>query len=483
MNTATLPEYHASTLTSLAFKLESYGPVHTVDVHLNEPLNIYIPATMDDTSLRRFLLNEQLRPAALFEDDPDHAACSLTSLIQYSRTNIRFRHAPSKTWRGGPFGICWLVAIYIHFACSFSLFERCRDQISTELVLAFEACNFRRLKASLVSFGDWLVKSLRESIVILKLTYVERIKAWRSAVVSAYLASPDETLSQESVLLDTHGIPHDRSVLCACYHNLQAADPDVTMGFDNVEFCHEDRAIQRKVNWELDEMSDRDSQSGEEIEIPVFDSDDDSTSSEYGDASPLGPTASPEHNFGDPTEGITRGSPGSKTGLFNAVSPSIHPDDESTRSFPTELNAGLVCDSWLSAAAGSLTMTTEQEKYGLAIGQTARTNEDPESEDDLDQLFPNTILTDISLAKLKAAPIPTIPRSRWTMEVVLPTPGRVGAKTSISGPSKLLKNPGQVSPTEPGDRPITEGRRWRSVMRNKQAEDAIRSLPKGRYYP
>ncbi|KDN34347.1 hypothetical protein RSAG8_12552, partial [Rhizoctonia solani AG-8 WAC10335] len=176
-------------------------------------------------------------------------------------------------------------------------------------------------------------------------------------------------------------------------------DPDATFGNDNLEFQGEERAVRRKVNWEHEEMSDRDSLSGEEIEIPLFDTDEDDSTDDgtHVPTKPMKPKRGAEEDRFD-------------TGTQGMSSLGITPDyQKQSRISP-----------WWYPQAGD-------EAHHLAISN---------SDDDPDQTL-GQILTDVSPVKLKAPGYPVKPRPRMTMEVVIPTPRklRVGRTAEMAGPS------------------------------------------------
>ncbi|KAG8702894.1 hypothetical protein FRC11_011135, partial [Ceratobasidium sp. 423] len=483
MSNACLSEYQAGALTSLVFSIEHYGPVHTREVGIQEPLNRYIAEDMTEASLEN-LLNEQLHVGALLEDEPLHAELSLSSFIHYAKTNVRFRHARSQTWRAGPYGIRWLLAIYIHLACAFSMFEIARDELSTDIVLAFEACSFKRLKSSLVRFGDWLKDSINESIATLKRTFKERGEAWRRAVVSTYLSHPDDNIGNESVRLDTHGIPRSKATLRACYECLQEQDPDITFGHDQdrLEFVHQRRLSRRRINWEDAELSDRESDSGEEIDIPDFGSDDDDESEDQ------------EDSFRDPgdREPPVLHSTGIRdiSHLLTQVPqhlPSTEMDPANQSSDDLSFVAAEVQHVTLSTADSSdfepLSQKLRAGSPTFLSGDVAHAALKSDSEDETQVEFPRTILTDISPVKLKPVSSQSKPQSKMEVEVVIPTPRKPRASPTSLGSSQQA--PAGEPPKDELDESVARRRPKRSIGRSAQAAEAIRlaSKEKGRSGP
>ncbi|KAG8725938.1 hypothetical protein FRC11_001128, partial [Ceratobasidium sp. 423] len=235
MSKGCLPHYRTKEMVSLLFEMEKYGPVHTHDPACNEAYLAYIDPSMSDANLHRLLLGAPLRPAALLEDASDHAEFALPTFVRWVRTNERFRHRLSKTWRGGPDGVRWIVGTFVHFAAMFSVYEKWPRDLPNDRLDAFHACNFDRLQAALISLGSWLIESLKDSISILKKTFIERAQGWQDAVVTAHLADPDASIGNSSVALNTHGVPRSRHTLKECYEHLQSQDPDLTLGEDDID--------------------------------------------------------------------------------------------------------------------------------------------------------------------------------------------------------------------------------------------------------
>ncbi|KAG8683465.1 hypothetical protein FRC11_013536, partial [Ceratobasidium sp. 423] len=480
MSNACQAEYKGAAITSLVFAIERYGPVHTRDASVDEPLNGYISEDTSDKSIEHLLLQEELRPAALLEDDPLHTELSLMSFICYAKTTVRLRHPLSQTWRAGPYGVRWLVAIYIFFGCAFSLFELCRDELSTDTILALESCNFRRLKAALISFGDWLLKSLQDSITVLKQTFEERAQAWRTATVSAHLAHPDDNIGNESVRLDTHGIPRSRATLRACYNALQNQDPDLTFGLDDLQFNQERTYIRQKADWENEELSDRDSTSGEEIQIPDFESEDsiseDSISEDDWDKRSDSVTRERSMNCSGGIRDITRY-------LSGDIAPTSPPYAEevpshslgspvatrlSSESIDNTVGQLDVCES-----TGNETWESDREERNIAA--------ESEPESDGENLLPRSILTNISPVKLKPVTFSSKPRTKMTMEVVIPTPRK--RPTTPSNVADSGEGSAGNSPTDDLSKSVANRRGKRTNKRSDKVEEAIRSASKGWYRP
>ncbi|CEL58472.1 tail length tape measure protein [Rhizoctonia solani AG-1 IB] len=294
LSNACAPEYWTSVVISMLFEYEQYGPVHvslihahsngtnalqTQDLGSKEPLSSYIDPSMSDIAFNSFLGEASFRVAALLEDHPSYPDYALSTFIHWAKTNTRLRHSQSNTWRAGPAGVRWIGGIYAHFACAFTLFETGIDILPTEVRQAFSLVNFSRLKSLLIAFGSWLEASINKSIAILRHTFKERAGAWRTAVVSAYLAYAEDDAGNESLAFDTHRIPQTRAGLQQCYEMLEDTDPHVTLGANNDEFRDVQRRFRRMARELEDELSDRDSTSGEEIQMPDLGSQSDSNSS------------------------------------------------------------------------------------------------------------------------------------------------------------------------------------------------------------
>ncbi|KAG8682362.1 hypothetical protein FRC11_014986 [Ceratobasidium sp. 423] len=230
-------EYNCKIIVPLLFEMEQYGPVHTKDTACTEPLHAFIKKSMSEDAFLALLVRAPLRSAALLEDDPSYPDYALPTSICWVKTCQRMHHQPSNTWRAGPDGFRWIIAIYIHFASAFSVYKNFPTQLPTD------------------SFGSWLEDSIKETISILKRTFRERAGAWQEAVVAAYLAHPDKNIGNESIM---------------------STDLDVMMGPDDADAQRLAHHVQCHLIEDTDdsdsELSDSDSTSGESIDILDFDS-------------------------------------------------------------------------------------------------------------------------------------------------------------------------------------------------------------------
>ncbi|EUC58269.1 hypothetical protein RSOL_244300, partial [Rhizoctonia solani AG-3 Rhs1AP] len=106
----------------------------------------------------------------------------------------------------------------------------------SSLVKALDSCDFDRLQAQLVAFGEWLLRSLQETIEKLKETFSTRAQAWKEAVVGQYLRRTTGHTGDGSLCRDTSGLPRSMNTLAQCYDDLKVSNPDLTFGQDNQEF-------------------------------------------------------------------------------------------------------------------------------------------------------------------------------------------------------------------------------------------------------
>jgi hypothetical protein len=226
---------------------------------------------MSEKNLLRLLIGAPLPAAALAEDAEEYPNYALPTFIHWVKTNQRFRHQASGTWRGGPDGVRWVIGVYIHFAAAFSMYTKRCNELPTDQLEAFDSCNFSRLQTALVDLGIWLIESLRETTSVLKQSFRERAQGWRGAVVSAHLADPEASIGNRSVSMNTHGVPRSRSTIQECYKLIQQDDPEATLGHDSQMLQHLRRCVNKRaeISMALDksELSNRNSLSGEEIEL------------------------------------------------------------------------------------------------------------------------------------------------------------------------------------------------------------------------
>ncbi|KAG8744436.1 hypothetical protein FRC11_013457 [Ceratobasidium sp. 423] len=219
-------------------------------------------------------------------------------------------------------------------------------------------------------------------------------EAWHRAVVSTYLSHPDDNISNESVRMDTHGILQSKATLHACYECLQEQDPDITFGHDQdcLEFVHQRRLSHCRINWEDAELSNRESNSSEEINIPDFGSDDDDESEDQ------------EDSFRDPGD---REPPVLHSTGIHDISHLLTQVSTADSSDFEPLSQKL--------CAGSPTFLP---------GDVAHAALKSDSEDKTQVEFPHTILTDISPVKLKPAPASEPPKDELDESVAHQHPKR-----------------------------------------------------------
>ncbi|KAG8710001.1 hypothetical protein FRC11_004960 [Ceratobasidium sp. 423] len=476
-----LPDYQADILVKLVADLERYGPIHTVDSQCTEPMPAYIDPEMSESCIKQLIFGQALRPAALLEDDPEHPDYALSTFLRWARTTQRFMHLPSGTWRGGPNGVRWILAIYLHFATTFKIYKDYPAKLPTDRLKALDACNFQRLRSSLLAFGDWFIESLKTTIKKLKVSFRARAQAWKEAVVSARLADPDDNIGHESVLHDTHGIPRSRETLWTCYEQLQQDDPDITLGKDNIEFSHAERRANRRAQALLDgsddeeELSNRDSLSAEMIEFP-----EDDTEDEGDDEIEL-----------DTSSGVKRNTPNW----------SVEEDlDISNSLLLAGTNRSLTFDAALVPQNSQL-KKDEMGRLPPNIDTDGEQDEEPEpswSQDltardggDEAEELPANILTGLSPVKLQRTSAHAKPTRKWQMEVVIPTSKEktvVGSSDHLSRPAVPVLNVIDSDvPRSPDSDNLPDGslatrRRRRSTGRSQQVEEAIRISRKGTYY-
>ncbi|KAG8728632.1 hypothetical protein FRC11_010566, partial [Ceratobasidium sp. 423] len=405
MSKGPLEEFCTAELISLLLEVEQYGPVHICGYDemvlsktdslfdqmkassCNEPLSAYIDPAMTNEHICRLLLGTPLKVAALMEDADDHADWALPTFIHWVKTNKWFHHQKSGTWHGGLLGVHWIIAVYVHFSSAFTIYERFPSQLPTNHIEAFDACNYCRLKATLVMFASWLMESFKETIKILKQTYTERAHAWKDAVVAAHLTNADSS----------------------CYDWLQNQDLDNTLETNSVPVQNLQRRVlkQVEVSMELDqyEFSESDSTSAEEIELPSSDDDDSSSSqNDPGCDSTLGDS---EIELGQYNSRTMRESSRTKSIAESEGKDNTQSSDRASQTTPPP---------------GTVTEQFDYEDI-LADPSWGQTTSFGDADDESEEL-PSRILADILLRKEHAVGTPGRPRTHMIMEVILETPRR-----------------------------------------------------------
>jgi hypothetical protein len=268
--------------------------MQTLDVAPTDVLNAHFPPDLPSDAIRSYAGHQWLPPAFFDEEDPQHPHLALTTLMNWIQGPNRFKHVPSGTWRGGPNGARWIVAVVARIVTTFTMITLESD-VPEVIMKIIDASSFRRLQILLKSFCQWLIKSFRETCKTLQATQRERLMAWKTAVVSAYLnCQATEDLPREIVGRQsrygssralTNGVPVDPRELEQCFKHITETNPELTLGAEHDHVSLLQQLSRRDDGDESEaEFSDA-SSSGEEIALSDVGSDTHSESEASLDAS------------------------------------------------------------------------------------------------------------------------------------------------------------------------------------------------------
>lgn len=101
------------------------------------------------------------------------------------KTSTRFLHLPTGTWRGGPTGVRWNVAIVCNLVTSMTLIDL-KHQVPTEIQRLYTKEKHEGLWQQVTVLASWLSRSLQKSIEVLSGTFENRSDAWKQAVLSQH---------------------------------------------------------------------------------------------------------------------------------------------------------------------------------------------------------------------------------------------------------------------------------------------------------
>lgn len=194
-----------------------------------------------------------------------------------------FRHASSQTWRGGPNGVRWIVALIARLVTTFSLIDH-GDDVPAAIRAVVKPDDHKKNWKQLARISQMLLRSLKQSNERLASTFDAHASEWKSTVIKAHLTGqlPGGDTSGRVVQV-TNGVPTDPEELQRIYERLMHTDSDLTLGKDSIQQylpTHRRRGRGRKDSSSEGSAKLTDSNNssdGKEIDIPLFSSEEDSS--------------------------------------------------------------------------------------------------------------------------------------------------------------------------------------------------------------
>lgn len=147
------------------------------------------------------------------EQHDDHDSFAVTTFVHWIKHSTKFRHIPSGTWRGGPLGVRWVLAVLAYIVGSLTFLDF-GIEVPEEIQLLRSEDFQKRAWNQIKNLADWLARALQISIDILTQTFPQRSAAWKEAILTAhqrfstagsYSHSARSTPSAEN----TNGMPTD----------------------------------------------------------------------------------------------------------------------------------------------------------------------------------------------------------------------------------------------------------------------------------
>lgn len=153
-------------------------------------------------------------PAAFFDEQhEDHASYALATLVHWIKHSTKFRHIPSGTWRGGPVGVRWVLAVITYIVGSLTFLDHGIDVPGDIQKLRNDDFQ-KRAWGQVTTLTEWLGRALQLSIDTLTQTFPQRSTAWQEAVLSEYQRNTTSSIRFHSArstpsVDNTNGLPLD----------------------------------------------------------------------------------------------------------------------------------------------------------------------------------------------------------------------------------------------------------------------------------
>lgn len=197
---------------------------------MTDILNVHFPESLTDQDFELTIADRWAHPAFFNETHESHNSYALTTLGYWIMHSTRFRHVPTGTWRGGPRGVRWPLAVLAGLVTNLIAIEM-EIQVPDAIKLAADEIFQKRAWTQIAQLVQWMIRSVDQSIEILSKTYDQRAAAWQENVLAEYqrglgyaelLHSTRSTPAMEA----TSGLPSDPAELHAYAQKLiqQRAD-------------------------------------------------------------------------------------------------------------------------------------------------------------------------------------------------------------------------------------------------------------------
>jgi hypothetical protein len=254
-----------------------------MDVAPTEILNAHFPPDLPADKIRTYMGHEWLPPVFFDMSSPQHPHLALATLMNSLQGPNRFRQIPSGTWRGGPNGARWIVAVVARIHMTFTMIQLNND-VPEQIEKVLDMSDFRRSQTLFQSLVAWLNKSFKDTCDTLRTTYEQRVTAWKAEMTKACLShQAADKLPREAGCRATrygnqreltNGLPQRQEELEECFVKISETNPELTLAEeqDHVSMLRRLSTRQPADEESEAEFSDKDS-SVEDISLPDVGSD------------------------------------------------------------------------------------------------------------------------------------------------------------------------------------------------------------------
>lgn len=182
-------------------------------------MNSHFPAELTEPNFTQYISRRWADVAFFNESHPDHDGFALVTLSHWMKNSTRFRHVPTGTWRGGLEGVRWNIALLSCLVSSLTSVDL-RLAVPADIQAVHDEAFQKRSWRQIQQIGDWLSRSLQQSIDVLSKTSTHRAEAWKQEVLREYERSQSvgtyaRSSRASSSLPCTHGVPTDATELHA----------------------------------------------------------------------------------------------------------------------------------------------------------------------------------------------------------------------------------------------------------------------------
>lgn len=195
-------------------------------------LNIHFPDALSEQDFEMTITDRWAHPAFFDETHESHDRHALTTLGSWIKQSTRFRHVPTGTWRGGPRGVRWPLAVLAGLVTNLTAIEM-NIRVPEAIKKVEDPMFQKRAWNQIAQLVEWMIRSVDQSIDILSKTYDQRATAWKEGVLAEYqkgqgYAALLHSARSTPAVEVTSGLPSDPAELHAYAQKLIQQRVDVS---------------------------------------------------------------------------------------------------------------------------------------------------------------------------------------------------------------------------------------------------------------